>query len=589
MTAIDSTKADLDMAAPNLRRPWGTWALGALILFLAVTPFILVIVISFGQKIEGAGWEWDFTLANYRRFFVGALWPDEVTFLHLQRLYYALYYAVIASVLAVATAFPFTYLLTRQSRRAQSCWLVFILASLSLSEVFIVMGWDVLLSNRSGLPMLFEVSGATDWLKRTGWFDVLREWGLANPRNVKFKTSEFATILTMSYLVWPYAVILLYPALSRLDPSLTEAARTMGAGPTRVMTSVILPTVKLPLIGSTLLLFVFLLGSYVTVVVFAEPAKQTTAVAVYESVRGATLDAPFGAAQAVVLLVTAALFLVLAQYLTKKFGGPLMRRTMGHIFMALSGLVLALPIIVVAGASLNGGRTMLFPPEDPNFARFVEFFITETIWVRALQNSLIVAFGSATLAVLLAWPLAYLLWAKGSNASKVLAGLGSLPFALPPIVFGVGLGFLWAFIGSLGAIWVGIVSHATLFLALPLVTISIGLQSIDRAHLDAAATMGATEAVTFRTVILPQTLPYSISGFFFALVLSFNEFIVMFFVSASAYATVTLQIFNSLRNGYTPTMAVAAVLFITVSIAVFSAVARWGDLPRLMGADQSRK
>ncbi|MFU8823839.1 hypothetical protein [Yoonia sp.] len=70
--------------------------------------------------------------------------------------------------------------------------------------------------------------------------------------------------------------------------------------------------------------------------------------------------------------------------------------------------------------------------------------------------------------------------------------------------------------------------------------------------------------------------------------LSFNEFIVMFFVSASAYATVTLQIFNSLRNGYTPTMAVAAVLFITVSIAVFSAVARWGDLPRLMGADQSR-
>jgi putative spermidine/putrescine transport system permease protein len=318
MTAVDSTKADLAAPVQRARRPWGTWALGALILFLAVTPFILVIAISFGQKIEGASWEWAFTFANYQRFFVGALWPDDVTFLHLQRLYYALYYAVIASVLAVLTAFPFTYLLTRQSRRAQSVWLVFILASLSLSEVFIVMGWDVLLSNRSGLPMLFEVSGATDWLKRTGWFEVLREWGLANPRNVKFKTSEFATILTMSYLVWPYAVILLYPALSRLDPSLTEAARTMGAGPSRVMTSVILPTVKLPLIGSTLLLFVFLLGSYVTVVVFAEPAKQTTAVAVYESVRGATLDAPFGAAQAVVLLVTAALFLVLAQFLTKR-------------------------------------------------------------------------------------------------------------------------------------------------------------------------------------------------------------------------------------------------------------------------------
>ena len=127
-----------------------------------------------------------------------------------------------------------------------------------------------------------------------------------------------------------------------------------------------------------------------------------------------------------------------------------------------------------------------------------------------------------------------------------------------------------------------------LLMALPVVTVSIGLQSIDRFHLDAAATMGATEAVTFRTVILPQTVPYTISGFFFVLVLSFNEFIVMFFVSASSYATVTLQIFNSLRNGYTPTMAVAAIAFIVVSILVFSAVARWGDLPRLMGADQSR-
>jgi len=263
-------------------------------------------------------------------------------------------------------------------------------------------------------------------------------------------------------------------------------------------------------------------------------------------------------------------------------------RLLGHAFMALAAVVLALPIVVVSGAALNGGRTMLFPPQDPTLARFHEFFVSESVWTTALLNSVVVALGAAALAVLLAWPLAYLLWKSGSKLSKTLAALGSMPFALPPIVFGVGLGFFWAFLGGLGALWAGIVSHAALFLALPLVTISIGLQSIDRAHLDAAATMGATEGVTFRTIVLPQTIPYTVSGFFFALVLSFNEFIVMFFVSASAYSTVTLQIFNSLRNGYTPTMAVAAIAFIAVSVAVFLAVARWGDLPRLMGADQSR-
>lgn len=232
---------------------------------------------------------------------------------------------------------------------------------------------------------------------------------------------------------------------------------------------------------------------------------------------------------------------------------------------------------------------MIFPPQDPTLSRFAEFFVSEPIWRNALINSVVIAFGSAILAVLLAWPLAYGVWKSGSPASKLLAGLGAMPFALPPIVFGVGLGFLWGFVGGLGSIWAGIISHAVLFLALPLVTISIGLQSIDRAHLDAAATMGATEAVTLRTIILPQMVPYTLSGFFFALVLSFNEFIVMFFVSASGYATVTLQIFNSLRNGFTPTMAVAAITFIVVSIVVFTLVARFGDLPRLMGADQSKK
>ena len=94
--------------------------------------------------------------------------------------------------------------------------------------------------------------------------------------------------------------------------------------------------------------------------------------------------------------------------------------------------------------------------------------------------------------------------------------------------------------------------------------------------------------MSLRTIIVPQVLPYVVSGFFFALVLSFNEFIVMFFVSSSSYATVTLQVFNSLRNGFTPTMAVGAITFILTSIIVFSLVARFSDLPRLMGAEQSR-
>ncbi len=325
MTAFDAHDArgtDPAVTAALTKQRVARWAvlLWLFVLTFCVVPFGLVLAISFGQKIEGAAWEWSFTAANYQRFFVGADWPETTTLLYLNRLWYSLYYAVIASILAVLTAFPFTYILTRLSRAAQSRWLVFLLAAMSLSEVFIVMGWDILLSNRSGLPMVLRETGVTQFLKDIGWFQQFRDWGLANPRDLKFKTSEVATVLTMSYLVWPYAVVLMYPALSRLDQSMVEAARTMGARPWTVIRTVVLPSVRLPLIGTLFLLFVFLLGSYVTVTVFADPAQQTLAVSVYEAVRGSTLNAPFGAAQAVILLITGGLCLWLGQLLVNRSG-----------------------------------------------------------------------------------------------------------------------------------------------------------------------------------------------------------------------------------------------------------------------------
>ncbi len=260
----------------------------------------------------------------------------------------------------------------------------------------------------------------------------------------------------------------------------------------------------------------------------------------------------------------------------------------GRLYTGLCALFLLAPIVVVSAAAMNSGRSMLFPPENPTLDRFVEFFVYEPVWTAALRTSTVLALSSSALATLAAWPLAYWAWRRSDGLSRAMAGLAALPFILPPIVFGVGLGFFWGFLGGLAQLWAGVLSHAVLHMALPLATISVGLQSIDRAHLDAAATMGATERVALRSIILPQTTAHTVSGFFFAMVLSFNEFIVMFFVSASGYTTVTLQIFNSLRNGFTPTMAVAAILFITVSAVAFGLVGRFGDLPRLMGADPSR-
>ena len=88
----------------------------------------------------------------------------------------------------------------------------------------------------------------------------------------------------------------------------------------------------------------------------------------------------------------------------------------------------------------------------------------------------------------------------------------------------------------------------------------------------------------FRTIVLPLVRPYIFSGYAFAFVLSLNEYIVAYMVAGFTVETLPIKIFNSLRYGYTPVMAVVAVLFVLLAMLVFGLLARFGDLPRLLGA-----
>ena len=166
--------------------------------------------------------------------------------------------------------------------------------------------------------------------------------------------------------------------------------------------------------------------------------------------------------------------------------------------------------------------------------------------------------------------------------------LGVAPFTLPPVITALGFLTFWATSGLYGQAWTAVIAHAIFFVTLPLVTLTLGFSSIDRSLTEAAATMGADDRTVFRTVILPLILPYVVSGYAFAFVLSLNEYIVAYMTIGFVRETLPIKVFNALRYGYTPTMAAVSVLFVAVTAAVFGLIARFGDLPRLMGAMSSK-
>lgn len=244
-----------------------------LIVFFVV-PFSTMIAVSFFKRNPSGFYTPDFVFDNYARFlsvFFGGV------------LGFSLMLAVLVAICCVAIAFPFTYLLTRRPRRVQTLWLVGLLSVLSLSEVIIGFAWSTLFSRTAGITNLFVAIGLMD-------------------KPVALLPTFGAVLTGMVYQALPYTILVLYPALVRLDPTLLEAARTLGASPIRAFFNVVAPALRNTIVATLIMVFVFALGSYLLPQILGRPQHWTLSVlitdqAIYQS------NMPFAAAMAVFLVL----------------------------------------------------------------------------------------------------------------------------------------------------------------------------------------------------------------------------------------------------------------------------------------------
>ncbi|ADI14539.1 ABC transporter permease [Truepera radiovictrix] len=250
---------------------------------LFVLPLGATVAVSFFRRVQGALPGPAFALDAYAR----ALSP-----FFLERLAVTLGLAALAAALSVLIGFPFCYVLTRKPRRRQVPYLVLLLALLSLSEVIIAFAWSLLLSRTSGLSNLLVALG---WL----------------PQAVSWSPGFGAALAGFVFVALPLTVLTFYPTLSRLSPDYVEAARTLGAPPLLAFWNVVLPLMRAAIVGTTILVFVFVLGAYVIPQVLGRPAQWTLPVHITDQ---AVLQSnlPLAAALAVVLLLVSGVLALLA-------------------------------------------------------------------------------------------------------------------------------------------------------------------------------------------------------------------------------------------------------------------------------------
>lgn len=245
---------------------------------------------------------------------------------------------------------------------------------------------------------------------------------------------------------------------------------------------------------------------------------------------------------------------------------------LGILWLALVLVFLYAPILVMAAMSLNA---------SPFYALPFEF---STEWYgRLFQNREILAASwrsiwIACLVTLIATTLGTLasiaLFRHQFPGKRVLQILLFPPIAIPWLITGTAMLVFFFGIGIGRGTPAVILGHVALALPYVIVTVSARLSSFDPALEEAACSLGARSFTVTTRVTLPYIAPGVIAGALFAFAVSFDQFVVSYFLSEPGDTTLPVLIYTAIRKGFTPEINAISTLIILLSMAVMLLAAR---------------
>lgn len=245
------------------------------------------------------------------------------------------------------------------------------------------------------------------------------------------------------------------------------------------------------------------------------------------------------------------------------------------VYAALTVFFLIAPLLVILPLAFTSSAFLTYP--IPAFStRWFEELAVNSVWSRAILNSLIIAGATTVLATVLGTLAALGLRAQHVGMKSQIRTLFLLPMVVPAVVLGVGMQALFVRLGFNSTYWSVIVAHTVIAMPFVVISVSGALTGIDRRVERAALSLGAPPWKVFSLVTLPLALPGVLSGAALAFATSLDEVVLTLFVAGPNQRTLARQMFSTLRENISPAIASAAFIIIvgTVVIALTLILAR---------------
>jgi spermidine/putrescine transport system permease protein len=239
----------------------------------------------------------------------------------------------------------------------------------------------------------------------------------------------------------------------------------------------------------------------------------------------------------------------------------------------LAGLtlfLLHLPVLVLMVFSFNRSR---FGMEWGGFTlEWYARLLERGDIVAALRASLVVALASTALATVFGTLIALALARHVFPGRRLYQGFLYLPIVTPEIVVGISLLVLFAASGATLGLGTITIAHVAFNISFVAVVVLARLHGMGQELEEAAMDLGADPLTTFFRVTLPQILPGVVAGALLAFTMSFDDFVITFFVAGVGSTTLPLLVYSMVRRGVEPTInAISTIILLVTTIAILVA------------------
>lgn len=257
-------------------------------IFFVLGPILYMFALSVATNAQTRGVIWQFTMSNYAKML------DPI---YMDSFVQSLQVAFSTTILVTAIGYPFGYFMAKQSKKMQRILLLLIMIPFWTSSLIRIYGWIIIL----------QAKGIVNY--------ILLHLGIIE-KPMKILYSYPAVLVGMVYALLPFMILSVYSSVEKMDWTLVEAAKDLGASNQVAFLTVTLKLTLSGLLSGVILTFIPSMGLFFIADILGGNKIVLVGSLIQDQLtRGSNW--PFAAALAVVLMILTSVMIFLYRKLTK--------------------------------------------------------------------------------------------------------------------------------------------------------------------------------------------------------------------------------------------------------------------------------